>query len=162
TRRTLDKARAVVEAAENDPERFGKLKDQMDRTGRVDGPYKRVTVMRQADALRAAPPAPPIRGPYGVMAIDFPWPDESGMAQEERPGAARQDRALHRRDPRQAGHRSHQPDDRLVGLEPAAGKLAQARRVLRDGRGAVPGDALRRALLHPGTERQVGLPRRPG
>jgi len=35
-RRTLEKAQAVVDAAEAEPEKFGKLKDDMDRTGRVN------------------------------------------------------------------------------------------------------------------------------
>ncbi len=33
--RTLEKATAVVEAAEADPEQFGPVKDEMDRTGIV-------------------------------------------------------------------------------------------------------------------------------
>lgn len=39
--RTVDKIKNVCEAAERDPERFGKLKEDMDRTGRVSGPHKR-------------------------------------------------------------------------------------------------------------------------
>jgi hypothetical protein len=49
-RKTIVKARAICEAARADPERFSKLKVDMDRTGRVDGPFKRLTVMRQAAA----------------------------------------------------------------------------------------------------------------
>jgi hypothetical protein len=41
-RTSLDKADAIVTAAEEDPERFGKLVEDMDRTGRVDGPFKRL------------------------------------------------------------------------------------------------------------------------
>ena len=40
-RTTIAKAEAVVDAAEAEPARFGKLKDDMDRTGLVSGPYKR-------------------------------------------------------------------------------------------------------------------------
>jgi ParB-like chromosome segregation protein Spo0J len=36
-RRTLEKAEAIVDAAETEPERFGKLLVDMDRTGRVNG-----------------------------------------------------------------------------------------------------------------------------
>jgi ParB-like chromosome segregation protein Spo0J len=54
-RRTLEKAEAIVDAAKPNPKRFGKLKKDMDRTGRVDGPFKRLKVMRQADAIRAEP-----------------------------------------------------------------------------------------------------------
>jgi ParB-like nuclease domain len=48
--RTLKKAEAVVAAAEVDPEKFGTLKQDMDRTGRVDGSFKRLKIMRQAEA----------------------------------------------------------------------------------------------------------------
>jgi N6-adenosine-specific RNA methylase IME4 len=74
--RTLDKARAVVEAAEAQPEKFGKLKEDMDRTGKVDGPHKRLKVMRQAEEIRKEPPPLPGRGPYRVIVADPPWPYE--------------------------------------------------------------------------------------
>jgi N6-adenosine-specific RNA methylase IME4 len=71
--RTLEKARAVVRAAEAEPERFGKLVEDMDRTGRVGGIHKRLRVMQQADAIRAEPPPLPGRGPYRVITADPPW-----------------------------------------------------------------------------------------
>jgi hypothetical protein len=40
-RKTVQKARAVRDAAKAEPEKFGKLQVDMDRTGRVDGPFKR-------------------------------------------------------------------------------------------------------------------------
>ena len=43
-RRTLDKAEAIVAAAEAEPDRFGGLIADMDRTGRVNGPFKRLRV----------------------------------------------------------------------------------------------------------------------
>jgi N6-adenosine-specific RNA methylase IME4 len=42
----------------------------MDRTGRVDGVFKRLKVMRQADAIRAEPPPLPGNGPYRVIVAD--------------------------------------------------------------------------------------------
>ncbi len=74
--RTLDKAEAIVEAAEREPERFGKLAADMDRTGRVDGPYKRLVVAQKAEAIRREPPPLPGRGPYRVIVADPPWPYE--------------------------------------------------------------------------------------
>jgi len=74
--RTVEKIAAVVEAAEAEPERFGKLVADMDRTGRVDGPFKRLKVARQAEAIRAEPPPYPGRGPYRVIVADPPWPYE--------------------------------------------------------------------------------------
>jgi ParB/RepB/Spo0J family partition protein len=72
--RTVEKIAAVCGAAEAEPEKFGKLAADMDRTGRVDGPYKRLKVMRQALAIRAEPPPYPKRGPYRVIVADPPWP----------------------------------------------------------------------------------------
>src|SRR5215831_14872214 len=40
-RRTLEKAEAIVDAAEAEPEKYGKFVEQMDRLGRVNGIYKR-------------------------------------------------------------------------------------------------------------------------
>ncbi len=74
--RTLDKASEIVEAAEAEPERFGKLKADMDRTGRVDGPYKRLVVAKKAEAIRKEKPTLPGRGPYRVIVADPPWPYE--------------------------------------------------------------------------------------
>jgi ParB/RepB/Spo0J family partition protein len=78
--RTVEKIAAVVEAAEAEPERFGKLKEDMDRTGLVDGPFKRLKVARQAEAIRAEPPPYPGRGPYRVIVADPPWPYERRKA----------------------------------------------------------------------------------
>jgi N6-adenosine-specific RNA methylase IME4/ParB-like chromosome segregation protein Spo0J len=73
-RRTVEKARAVRDAARAEPERFGKLQDDMNRTGNVNGPYKRLKVARQAAIIRAEPPPYPNRGPYRVGTADPPWP----------------------------------------------------------------------------------------
>jgi N6-adenosine-specific RNA methylase IME4 len=72
----LDKIKAVVDAAEAAPARFGKLKDDMDRTGLVNGPYKRLQVALKADAIKREPPPLPGNGPYRVLVADPPWPYE--------------------------------------------------------------------------------------
>lgn len=77
-RKTIAKAEAIVDAAKADPKRYGKLLDDMDRTGRVDGPFKRLTVLQQAAEIRKETPPLPNRGPYRVMVIDFPWAAEPG------------------------------------------------------------------------------------
>ena len=82
-RRTLEKAEQVVEAAEQDPARFGKLRDDMDRTGKVDGPFRRLQVIKQTEEIRKAPPPLPMKGPYEVASIDFPWPHEGEADQDE-------------------------------------------------------------------------------
>ena len=75
-RRTLEKAEAIVDAAEAEPEKFGKLLEQMDDTGRVNGVYRRLKIAKQAEAVRAEPPPLPGNGPYRVIVIDPPWPYE--------------------------------------------------------------------------------------
>jgi hypothetical protein len=72
-RRTLEKAEAIVDAAEGEPEKFGKLLDDMDRTGRVSGVYRRLKIARQAEAIRAETPPLPGNGPYRVIVADPPW-----------------------------------------------------------------------------------------
>jgi len=63
-RRTLEKAEAIVDAAEAEPQRFGKLLEKMDRTGRVNGCYRLFKIQKQAEAIRAEPPPLPMQGPY--------------------------------------------------------------------------------------------------
>jgi N6-adenosine-specific RNA methylase IME4 len=76
SRKQVEKRLAVVKAARDEPERFGKLRESMDRTGRVNGAFKRLKVRRQADAIRAEPPPLPNKGPYRVIVADVPWPYE--------------------------------------------------------------------------------------
>lgn len=47
-RTTIERVEAVVEAPEEQPEEFGHLLEQMDRSGKVAGAFCRLTVMRQA------------------------------------------------------------------------------------------------------------------
>lgn len=88
-RTTIDKAREVVKAADAEPEKFGKLKADMDRTGNVSGPHKRLKNIQQGEALRKAPPGVPMRGPYQAIVIDPPWPQEPEATQEEIDAAGR-------------------------------------------------------------------------
>jgi N6-adenosine-specific RNA methylase IME4 len=73
--RTLEKAEAVVAAAEANPA-LAKLVEDMDRTGRVDGPYKRLNVLKAAERIRREPPPLPGSGPYRGGVIDWPWAAE--------------------------------------------------------------------------------------
>ena len=72
--RTLEKIVAVTDAAEAEPAKFGKLKEDMDRTGRVNGPFKRLKVAKQADAIKCRPSQLPAHSPYRVITADPPWP----------------------------------------------------------------------------------------
>jgi ParB family chromosome partitioning protein len=55
-RTTIERAEAVVEAAEEEPEEYGHLVAQMDRSGKVAGAFRRLTVLKQAKELEAEPP----------------------------------------------------------------------------------------------------------
>jgi N6-adenosine-specific RNA methylase IME4 len=76
--RQVEKRLAIVEAAEADPARFGKLQEDMDRTGRVHGVYRRLRVAQQAEIIRTEPPPLPGNGPYRCAVVDFPWADDTG------------------------------------------------------------------------------------
>jgi N6-adenosine-specific RNA methylase IME4 len=74
----VEKRLAIIEALEAEPndEKIAKLAADMDRTGNVNGPFKRLKVMRQSDEIRAEPPSLPMNGPYRVIVADPPWPYE--------------------------------------------------------------------------------------
>ena len=71
--RTVEKIAAIVDAADVEPAKFGKFLADMDRTGRVNGAYRRLKNAQQAEALRAEPPPLPGNGPYRVVVADPPW-----------------------------------------------------------------------------------------
>ena len=79
--RTVEKIAAICDAAEAEPKKYGKLREVMDKTGRVNAPYKRLKVAKQAEQIRAEPPPLPNKGPYRVIVIDPPWGYE--IASEE-------------------------------------------------------------------------------
>lgn len=71
--RTYEKAKAVVEAAEENPERFAPLVEQMDRTGKVDPAFRNLRA-KQDEANIIATPA--VEGRYRTLVIDAPWDHE--------------------------------------------------------------------------------------
>lgn len=71
-RRTSDRAHEIVKAADEEPEKFAELKEEMDDTGRVAGVYKKLTVARQAGEIAKEPPPLP-KGPFRVIVADPPW-----------------------------------------------------------------------------------------
>jgi N6-adenosine-specific RNA methylase IME4 len=82
-RKTLAKAKAVVDAAKAEPKKFGELVKQMDESGNVNGPFRRLQIMQQTAAIKSAPPQLPGNGPYGGVVFDYPWPHEPEMSQDE-------------------------------------------------------------------------------
>jgi ParB-like nuclease family protein len=71
-RTTIAKAEAIVDAAEAEPEKYGRLATDMDRTGRVNGVYRRLKIAKQAEEIRSLPG----NGPYRIAVVDLPWPYE--------------------------------------------------------------------------------------
>jgi N6-adenosine-specific RNA methylase IME4 len=71
--RTYERAKAVVEAAERQPEKYASLQEHMDRTGKVNGVYRRLKVREKAEEIAREPPPLPA-GPFRVIVTDPPWP----------------------------------------------------------------------------------------
>ncbi len=78
-RTTIERAEAVVEAAEEEPDEYGHLVEQMDRSGKVAGAYRRLTVLKQAKELDAASLELPT-GPFQVVVADPPWRYDTGSS----------------------------------------------------------------------------------
>ncbi len=68
--RTLEKVRDVVDAAEKEPERFGHLVEEMDRTGKVGGAHRKLKQARDEETVLALEPA---EGKHKTLVIDPPW-----------------------------------------------------------------------------------------
>lgn len=70
SRKTLEKATAVVEAAERDPHRFEKYRAGMDRTGNVHGAYRQLA----RETTRHERPSTPLPdGSFRLLYADPPW-----------------------------------------------------------------------------------------
>jgi N6-adenosine-specific RNA methylase IME4 len=70
--RTLDKARAVVEAAERDPNKFARVLLQMDKTGNIHGAYRVLVKLQDADAVAANAKRYPTER-FHVIVCDPAW-----------------------------------------------------------------------------------------
>ncbi len=69
---SLSKAKQVVEAAKQEPEKYQPLLNEMDKTGRVSGVHKKLKVAKQKEEINKEPPPLP-KGPFRVIAVDPPW-----------------------------------------------------------------------------------------
>lgn len=74
--RTVEKIAAVVDAAERAPEKFQLLLTEMDRTGKVDGAYRK---LKQAQDEQRILSVGPVHGKYKTLVIDPPW-DHEGLS----------------------------------------------------------------------------------
>jgi N6-adenosine-specific RNA methylase IME4 len=70
--RSYEKAKTVVAAAEKEPEKYGELVGQMDRTGKVNGAHKRLQTAIAAEEIAREPPPLP-DGRFRVIVVDPPW-----------------------------------------------------------------------------------------
>ena len=86
SRRTLDMVEAVVEAATAEPEKFGSLVAEMNRTGRVSGVYRKFVIAKQVEAIAAEPPVLPT-GRFCVIVADPPWRYDRGPGDASHQGA---------------------------------------------------------------------------
>jgi ParB family chromosome partitioning protein len=68
--RTYEKAKAVVEAAEREPEKYGHLVEQMDRTGKVDGAYRQLR--EQAGTGRRNKEDDKVTEEVGELGVELP------------------------------------------------------------------------------------------
>src|SRR5262249_1005312 len=74
--RTVEKIAAIVRAAEDEPGRFGPLVEEMDRTGKVDGAYRKLRQKQDEDKRLAVKP---VTGKFRTIVIDPPW-DHEGLS----------------------------------------------------------------------------------
>jgi hypothetical protein len=82
--RTVEKVAAVVRAAERDPHKFGGLLEEMDRTRKVDGVYRK---LRQAQDEKRRLAVRPVDGRFRTIVVDPPaWPGASRAIVEHRNG----------------------------------------------------------------------------
>jgi N6-adenosine-specific RNA methylase IME4 len=77
--RTLEKAATVISAAEREPDKFASLVVEMDRTRRVNGVYRKLVTLQQAEIITREPPPLPV-GPFRVIVADPPWEYEKRLA----------------------------------------------------------------------------------
>jgi N6-adenosine-specific RNA methylase IME4 len=74
--RTVEKIAEIVEAAEAEPEKFGDLVAEMDRTGKVDGAYRKLKQKRDEQKRLAVQP---VVGRHRTIVVDPPW-DHEGLS----------------------------------------------------------------------------------
>lgn len=84
--RTVEKVAKVIEAAEAEPEKFGHLVAEMDRTGKVNGAFRKLRMATDEARVQALTPTP---GRFKTLVIDPPWDYEwLSLAGRAAPGYA--------------------------------------------------------------------------
>jgi N6-adenosine-specific RNA methylase IME4 len=84
--RTIEKAEAVVKAAEEDQEKFGHLVEEMQKSGKVNSAYRK---LKQEKDQQEVLSIKPVEGKYKTIVIDPPWDYEwLSLAGRAAPGYA--------------------------------------------------------------------------
>jgi hypothetical protein len=91
--RSLEKIRAVVEAAEQRPRKFGPLVSEMDRTRRIDAVYRRLRQLKDEEKRLAVKP---LTGKFRTLVIDPGWESAAARGSRECPYATMSQRQLPR------------------------------------------------------------------
>jgi hypothetical protein len=74
--KTFERAEEVADKAKEEPEKYGKIAEDMRRTGNVNGAFKKLKKLQAAQKIKAEPPPLP-KGPFRVLVIDPPWAYDS-------------------------------------------------------------------------------------
>lgn len=82
---SLTKAEEIVAAAAREPGKYLDLVSEMDRTGRIDGVYRKLKILTQSEQLAKEPPPLPT-GPFRVIVADPPWQYEKRANDPSRRG----------------------------------------------------------------------------
>lgn len=86
--RTYEKARAVCQAAQCEPDKYGRLLERMEATRKVDRAYRDLGKLQQIEQIEREPPALP-QGPFRTIVADPPWAYElrsEDLTHRGRPG----------------------------------------------------------------------------
>jgi N6-adenosine-specific RNA methylase IME4 len=75
--RTVEKIAKVVAAAEAEPERFGHLVTEMDRTGKVTPALRKLRMSNDEERIKGLAIAP---GRYRALIVDPPWRYDCGLS----------------------------------------------------------------------------------
>ena len=73
--KTYERAKAVVQAAKAEPRKYGSLVEEMDKSRRVNGVFRKLSIARQAESLKAESSKKPKTpgSAFGVIVADPPW-----------------------------------------------------------------------------------------
>ena len=72
--RQLEKIADLCRAAEADPDRYGGLLEEMDRTGKVNGPHTKLLRLQDAERVRNLAP---VTGRFRTLVMDVPWNEDN-------------------------------------------------------------------------------------